>query len=126
MIKWMSRKYFNKVAEIAKENHIDLSYDDIVDLLRKLTFNGIIECRKDDIIGFCIYELKKECIIVHYLVYRREFFMDEIINLLKEKIGPNKRQYISIPYNSYEIANELKMFGCSFKENQAIFGEING
>lgn len=110
-IRWMIRRDMTEVMQIIRNNGESISEDEILQLLRQRNNIGMVAEINEFVVGFMIYELKKQSInIIHLMVepiHNRLGYGGALLNKLKEKLTGNRRSYLKFTLRESNLAGQL-------------------
>lgn len=131
-IRWMIRRDMPRVLEILRNNGDEVTENEILALLRQKNCIGMVAEINEDIIGFMIYELKKQLIDVIYLmvdpIQNRLGYGGTLLNKLKGKLTAHRRSQLKILVRESNLCGQLflRRYGC--KATQVLrehYGDTN-
>lgn len=110
-IRWMVRRDMNEVLAIARNNGNNITEDEVLALLRQRNNIGMVCEVNEKVVGFMIYELKKQSInVIHLMVdpiQNRLGYGMALLNKLKEKLTPIRRTHLKFTLRESNLAGQL-------------------
>lgn len=116
-VRWMVRRDMPDVLDIESASYdFPMCEEEVLEALRRRNCIGMVAEREDRILGFMIYELRRECIrIIDLAVHtesRRLRVGEQMVNKLKTKLTPERRTRLEL------VARETNIDGLLFLKNQ--------
>ncbi len=111
-IRWMIRRDIPEILDIEKlAFEFPWSEDDFIARLRVRNVIGMVAEDSDDVLGFFIYELRKETIhLINFAVHpddRRAGVGRQMVRKLVSKLNPQRRKTISLEIRETNFAAQM-------------------
>lgn len=110
-VRWMVRRDMTEVLAIARNNGDDITEEEILKLLRQRNVIGMVCEVGEAVVGFMIYELKKQSIdVIHFMVEPiqcKQGYGRAMLDKLKGKLTGKRRPFLKFTLHESNLEGQL-------------------